>query len=106
MEDYKKLSIRDEPGYFIVHVGTNDLNSEVSLKSIAESIVDLAMCLKTESKDVGVSNIVLRTDNPLLKQKGGEVNSHLKNLYLIDNTKKFRPHHLIKGKLHLNKKGS
>ena len=68
------------------------------------------MSPKTESKDVSVSNIVLRTDNPLLKQKGGDVNSHLKdlceerNLYLIDNTKKFRPHHLIKGKLHLNKK--
>ena len=68
MEDYKKLSIRDEPGHFIVHVGTNGLNSEVSLKSIAESIVDLAMSLETESKDVSVSNIVLRTDNPLLKQ--------------------------------------
>ena len=31
---------------FIKHVGTNDLNSEVSSKSIAESIVDLAMSLK------------------------------------------------------------
>ena len=112
MEDYKKPSIRDEPDHFIVHVGTNDLNSEVSSKSIVESIVDLAMSLKTESNDVSVSNIVLRTDNSLLNQKGSEVNSHLKhlceerNLYLIDNTKKFRSHHLNKGKLHLNRKGS
>ena len=51
-----------------------------------------------------VSNIVLRTDNSPLNQKGSEVNSHLKDLfeekylYLIDNTKKFRSHHLSKGK--------
>ena len=112
MEDYKKPSIRDKPDHFIIHVGTNDLNSEVSPKSIAESIVDLAMSLKTESNDVSVSNIILRTDNSLLNQKGCEVDSHLKvlceerNLYLIDNTKKFRSHHLNKGKLHLNRKGS
>ena len=112
MDDYKKPSVRDKPDHFIIHVGTNDLNSEVSPKSIAESIVDLAMSLKTESNDVSVSNIILRTDNSLLNQKGCEVNSHLKNLceernlYLIDNTKKFRSHHLNKGKLHLNRKGS
>ena len=94
MDDYKKPSIRDEPDHFIVHVGTDDLNSEVSSKSIAESIVDLAMSLKTESNDVNVSNIVLRPDNSLLNQKGSEVNSHLKqlweerNLYLIGNPKK------------------
>ena len=70
----------DEPDHFIVHVGTNDLNSEVSSKSIAESIVDLAMSLKTVSNDVSVSNIVLRTDNPLLNKKACEVNSHLKDL--------------------------
>ena len=112
MDDYKKPSVRDKPDHFIIRVGTNDLNSEVSPKSIAESIVDLAMSLKTESNDVSVSNIILRTDNSLLNQKGCEVNSHLKNLceernlYLIDNTKKFRSHHLNKGKLHLNRKGS
>ena len=92
MDDYKKPSIRDEPDHFIIHVGTNNLNSEVSPKSISESIVDLA--LKTESNDVSVSNIILRTNSSLLNQKGCEVNSHLKdlceerNLYLIDTTKK------------------
>ena len=72
--------IRDEPDYFIVHVGTKDLNSEVSSNSIAEPIVDLAVSQKTESNDVSVSNIVLRTDNSLLNQKGNEVNSHLEDL--------------------------
>ena len=112
MDDYKKPSIRDKPYYFIIHVRTNDLNSEVSPKFIAESIEDLAMSLKTESNDVSVSNIILRTENSLLNQKGCEVNSHMKdlceerNLYLTDNTKKFGSHHLNKGKLHLNRKRS
>ena len=66
MDDYKKPSIRDKPDYFIINVGTNDFNSEVSPKSIAESIVDLAMSLKTKSNDVSGSNIILRTDNSLL----------------------------------------
>ena len=98
MDDYKKPSVRDKPDHFIIHVGTNDLNSEMSPKQIAESIVDLAMSLRTESNNVSVSNIILRTNNSLLNQKGCEVNSHLKdlceerNLYLIDNTKKFRQH--------------
>ena len=100
MDDCKKLSIRDEPDHFIVHVGTNDLNSEVSSKSIAESIVYLTMTLKTESNNVSVSNIVLRTDNSLSNQKQYEVNSHLKdlceerNLYLIENTEKFKSYRL------------
>ena len=100
IDDYKKPSIRDEPDHFIIHVGTNDLNLGVSSKSVAESIVDLAMFLKTESNDVRVSNVVLRTDNSLLNHKRSEVNLHLKhlceerNLFLIDNTKKFRSHHL------------
>ena len=84
----------------------------MSSKSNAELIVDLAKFLKTESSHVSVSNIVLRTENPLLNDIVSEVNLHLKdlceerNLYLIDNTKSFRSHHLNKGKLHLNRKGS
>ena len=84
----------------------------MSSKSNAELIVDLAMFLKTESSHVSVSNIVLRTENPLLNDIVSEVNLHLKdlceerNLYLIDNTKSFRSHHLNKGKHHLNRKGS
>ena len=84
----------------------------MSSKSNAELIVDLAMFLKIESSDVSVSNIVLRTDNPLLNDIVSEVNLHLKdlceerNLYLTDNTKSFRSHHLNKCTLHLNRKGS
>ena len=48
MNDYKKPLMRGEPDHYIVHVGTNDINSEVLSKSIAESIVDLAVSLKAE----------------------------------------------------------
>ena len=77
-----------------------------------QTISSCMLELKTESNDVSASNIVLRTDNSLLNKKVSEVHSHFKhlceerNLYLIDNTKKFRSHHLNKGKLHLNRKGS
>ena len=80
IDDYKKPSMRDIPDHFIVYVGTNDLNSEVSSKSIAETIVDFAMSLKSESNNVCVSSAVLRTDNPLFKQKRYEINSDLKDL--------------------------
>ena len=33
-DDYKKLLMRDELDHSIVHVGTNELSSEVSSKSI------------------------------------------------------------------------
>ena len=42
MDDYKKPSIRDKPDQFIIHVGTNDLNSEISSKSIAQ--IDSRSC--------------------------------------------------------------
>ena len=52
IRDYNKSSMRDEPDHFIVHVGTNDLNSEVPSNSVAESILDLAMSLKTKTNDI------------------------------------------------------
>ena len=39
MDYYKKPSIRDKLDHFVIPVGTNDLNSEMSSKFIAESIV-------------------------------------------------------------------
>ena len=80
IDHYKKPSMRDIPDLFIVYVGTNDLNSEVSSKSIAETIVDFAMSLKSESNNVRVSSVALRIDNPLFNQKRYEVNSDLKDL--------------------------
>ena len=46
--------MRGTPDHSIVLVGTNDINSEVLSKSIAESIVD-AVSLKAEWNDVSIS---------------------------------------------------
>ena len=46
--------MRGTPDHSIVHVGTNDINSEVLSKSVAESIVD-AVSLKAEWNNVSIS---------------------------------------------------
>ena len=63
MKDYMKPSLRENPDHFILHVGTNDLDTERSPELIAKSIVGLDTTLKGNSRDVSVSNIIVRTDN-------------------------------------------
>ena len=112
MKDYVKPSLRSTPSHFILHVGTNDLNSNQTSEVIAKEIVDLAISLKNNQHDVSASNIILRTDNSKLNAKRCKVNQvlyelcHERNIYLIDHSKKIKPNHLNKGKLHLNKNGS
>ena len=77
MKDYMKRLLREKPDHFILHIGTDDLNTERSLKLIAKSIVDLATTLKGSFCDVSVSNIIVRTDNSNLNEKGCEVIAHL-----------------------------
>ena len=80
MEDYMKLSLRNPPDHFILHVGKNDRSSEKCSMEIAKSIINLACRLKNEIHDVSVSTIILRTDDKKLNEKGMEVNLHLKSL--------------------------
>ena len=107
-----KPSWRENLNHFILHVGTNDLNKEISPELIGKSIVDLAIMLKGNSCDVSVSNIIVRGDNSNLNEKGYEINAHLtemckeRKLNLINHSKKIKPNHLNWGKLHLNQKRS
>ena len=80
MEDYMKPSLRNTPDHFILHAGTNDINSEKCAMEIAESMTNLASRPKNEIHDVSVSTIILRTDDKKLNEKGMEVNLHLKEL--------------------------
>ena len=67
---------------------------------------------KNNQHDLSVSSIILRTDNSKLNEKRCKVNQllselcHERNIYLTDHSKKIKPNHLNKGKLHLNKNGS
>ena len=47
---------------------------------IAKSIINLSCQLKNEMLDVSVLTIILRTDDKKMKEKGMEVNFHLKEL--------------------------
>ena len=110
-KDYMQPSLRNAPNHFILHVGTNDLDSDKTAKSIANTIIDLAMSMKND-QHVSISNIILRIDNTNLNEKGCLVNSILaemckeKNIHLIEHSWKIKSHHINRGKLHLNKKGS
>ena len=42
MKDYLKPPLRENPDHFVLHVGTNDLDSDGSPDLIAKSIVDVA----------------------------------------------------------------
>ena len=112
MRDYMKTSLRSTPNHFILNVGMNDLNSNQTSEVIAKEIVDITTSLKNNQHEVSVSTIILRTDNSKLNVKRCNINQilsqlcHERNIYLIDHSKKIKPNHLNKGKLHLNKNGS
>ena len=115
MKDYTKPSLRENLDHFILHVGTNDLNTERSPELIEKSIIDLATTLKGNSRDVSVSNIIVRDDNSSLNETGCEINAYLKEmckerkLNLINHSEKIKPNHLNRGNLERirkDKKGS
>ena len=110
MKDYLKPSLRQNPDHVVLHVGTNDLDSDKDPELIAKSIADLASTVKKDTCEVTISNIVVRNDK--FKKKAEEVNAHLavlcvqRNILLIDHAKTIKPQHLNKSKLHLNVKSS
>ena len=62
-----------DPDHFILHVGTNYFKSEKSSEFIAESIIDLAVSLKNEKRDISISNTIVRADNQELTKKAAKV---------------------------------
>ena len=112
MYDHAKPTIREmNPEHIILHVGTNDLNSEKSASHIANSIIELANSLKNDNNTIHISVIVPRNDN--LNNKANEVNSRLINmcrqreLQIINHSETIDPtKHLNESNLHLNRYGS
>ena len=93
----------------ILHVGTNDLNSDRPSHLIAKSIVDLDITLKSNSQNVSISNIIMRNDS--FNEKAMEVDGYLKqlcieNVFLIDHIKTIHSRNINRSKLHRNKSGS
>ena len=64
MKDYVRPCIRQKnPDYVILHVGTNEFNSELPPERIAKSIIDVAKNTQSDSRIVSISGIVPRNDN-------------------------------------------
>ena len=91
MKDYLKPFSRENSDHFVLHGGTNDLDSDWSPDLIAKSIVDFASSLKTGKLDVTISSII--TQNDRFMAKANEVNKCLtevcfeRNFLLIDHSK-------------------
>ena len=60
LKDNMKPSVRKNPDHFILHIGTNDLNSDKSPELIAKSLADVGPSLKNELRDVSISSITAR----------------------------------------------
>ena len=99
MKDYMKLSLRKNPDHFILHVRTNDLITDLPNLQ-GNLLLTSATTLKGHSRDVSLSNIIVRADNSNLNEKGCEVNVHLtemckeRKLNLINDSKKIKSNHL------------
>ena len=110
MQDYVRLTIRENPDHILLHVGTYDLKINIPPEKVAESIIGLASSLKSNSCSVAISNITVRNDR--YRKKVVQVNRHLKtlcierNFELITHDNITTEKHLNGSKLHLNKRGT
>ena len=110
IKDHMKPSTRQKPNHTILHVGTNYLISDRPPNFIAKYFVDLAITLDSNSRNVSISNIIMRNDN--FNEKAMEVNDYLKqlfigkNIFLIDHTKTIHSRNINRSNLHLNMSGS
>ena len=110
MKDYVKPCIRENnPEYVILHVGTNELNSELTPERIAKSVINVGKNIQTNHKTISISGIVPRNDN--FNNKATEVNKELsqmckkEKLLFVDHSNINPKAHLNRSKLHLNRNG-
>ena len=108
MKDHLKSFLRENPDHFVLHTGTNDLDSGRPPDLIAKSVVDVASSLKNSKHDVTISNII--TQNDRFMAKANEINKCLteicfeRNFLLIDHFKTLRSQN--GSKLHLNRRST
>ena len=112
MKDYIKPALRElDPEDVILHVGTNNLNSPLPPKEIADGIIDLAKSMKTDNRNITMSTMILRGNK--LNNKVNKVDNFSMqlcrdcNIPFIDLSKNINPHkHLNISKLHFNITGN
>ena len=110
MQDYVRPTLRENPDHITIHIGTNHLASNTPAEKVAESIIDLASTLKSDSCSVAISSITVRNDKH--RNKVAQVNRSLKrlcqknNFELINHENTNTERHLNGSRLHLNKRGT
>ena len=111
MKDYVKHSIRENnPDHVIIHVDTNELDSERQADVIAKSFIDVAKGIRTNTCTASISGVVRRNDN--FNNKALDVNDELAKMCReakLDfiTHKNVNPRaDLNKSRLHLNRNGS
>ena len=110
MQDYVTPTIRENPNHIILHIGTNDLTTNILTEKVSESIIDLASSLKLSSCSVAISDITVRNDR--YRRKVAQENMHLKTLCIERNFELISYKNIItekdlnESKLHLNKIGT
>ena len=83
----------EKPDHIILHVRTNDLNSNRALDLIAKPFADLPRTRNSSSQNVSISNIITLNDKFNDKAK---VFCMRKTFFLIDQTKSFHPRNIKK----------
>ena len=110
MKDYIKPCIQEnDPDHVIMHVGTNEMNSELPPERIAKSVIHVAKNVKTDTRSVSISGIIPRNDN--FNNKVMEVNKELAKMckrekfQFLEHSNINPKAHLNKSKVHLNRNG-
>ena len=108
MYDYLKPLIKKHPDNLILHIGTNNANSETS-RTVLDEILQLKSFITKELPTcrVVISNLTFRNDNGKATLTIKNINEHLKtlNLDFIENGN-IGSSELRTDGLHLNERGS
>ena len=72
MKDHIKPSLIEKPDHIVLHLDTNDFDSDRQPYLHVKSIADVASSMKNEKHHVTASNIVTRADH--FKEKAKAVN--------------------------------
>ena len=111
MKSYILLPKRRNPGHVIIHVETNELESDKTPKEIAKDIYDIAQSLKTNDNMVIISGLVPRGDQ-ILNGKVVKMNDELIEIArsckfgFVDHSNINPENHLNGSRLHTNKRGT
>ena len=109
MEHFLQALINEKPDQIILHIGTNDVSSGVTVKQATDQIMALCEKIKAHGIKCAFSSITLRSDE--LWELARAVNNSIRNktggsdIDYIDNNN-IEARHLNRSHLYLNQYGT